>query len=146
MKHLVLDEGILVDQPVCHMLVQKGIFVEAGGEEAAQHGPRPRAWARPVRWPSGFNPCQVFSFAATISPAPIQITSREFQSLSGFLVRCNYYSEYSQLARYRVSIPVGFSSSLQHNTRRTDQTSVGLFQSLSGFLVRCNICTCWISS
>jgi len=30
-----------------HMLVQEGIFVEAGGEEAAQLGPHPRAWARP---------------------------------------------------------------------------------------------------
>jgi len=30
-----------------HMLVQQGMLVEAGGEEAAQLGPRPRAWARP---------------------------------------------------------------------------------------------------
>jgi len=29
-------ERIFVDQPVCNMLVQEGVFIEAGGEEAAQ--------------------------------------------------------------------------------------------------------------
>ena len=38
LQHLVLDQRIFVDQPVRHMLVQEGIIVEAGGEEAAQLG------------------------------------------------------------------------------------------------------------
>lgn len=38
LQHLVLDEGVSVDQLVCHVLVEEGVLVEAGGEEAAELG------------------------------------------------------------------------------------------------------------
>ena len=62
----------------------------------------------------GFNPYRVFWFAAT-APHPIAkgVVAR-FQSLSGFLVRCN-----GDWKSYTSPMPV--------------------FQSLSGFLVRCNV-------
>ena len=87
-----------------------------------------------------------------------------FQSLSGFLVRCNSdVNRAVQGMSDRVSIPIGFSGSLQHRMRwyrpglgyefqslsgfrfvatLKDSPKDGkplVFQSLSGFLVRCNI-------
>jgi len=140
-------------------------------------------------WQTCFNPYRVFKFVATLlGKGATASYSSMFQSLSGFQVRCNVdYSitkEISQICfnPYRVfkfvatscrvagcpsagsvSIPIGFSSSLQHITRAF--TSVGfscfnpyrvfkfvatppsqfhsrqrvLFQSLSGFQVRCNL-------
>ena len=67
----------------------------------------------PVGSPFGFNPCRVFSFAATgicRSPQPL---SSWFQSLSGFLVRCDKVNGLSKEIVYAVSIPVGFSRSLR---------------------------------
>jgi len=85
-----------------------------------------------------------------------------FQSLSGFLVRCNYGSQFEAGMSLIVSIPVGFSRSLQHKEiAATQKAFLGFnpcrvfsfaatlqadsprnppprFQSLSGFLVRCN--------
>ena len=87
-----------------------------------------------------------------------------FQSLSGFQVRCNVLLRvHDSACRDCVSIPIGFSSSLQRKMRNSDQCSgqrfnpyrvfkfaatyesgvlvVGVideFQSLSGFQVRCN--------
>ena len=63
-----------------------------------------------------------------------------FQSLSGFLARCNslvlYFTVMPSLA---VSIPVGFSCSLQHWPVLGSVTLTWpQFQSLSGFLARCN--------
>jgi len=61
-----------------------------------------------------------------------------FQSLSGFQVRCNIDQRLLQAGGLVVSIPIGFSGSLQQDY--TDfQLSPSLeFQSLSGFQVRCN--------
>ena len=91
-----------------------------------------------------------------------------FQSLSGFLVRCNLVSLIGQSSALTlVSIPIGFSGSLQR-LRTSDINGVGrksfnpyrvfwfaatmlsmwigrsylAFQSLSGFLVRCNPLDC----
>ena len=86
-----------------------------------------------------------------------------FQSLSGFQVRCNLMSNGPHLIilqsfnPYRVfkfaatpgcpagvqrdqtvSIPIGFSSSLQPIISAYTSAIVILFQSLSGFQVRCN--------
>ena len=87
-----------------------------------------------------------------------------FQSLSGFQVRCNSDPQSSFVLQdlcfnpYRVfkfvatspicsmisdnlhvSIPIGFSSSLQPSLHRTPRHTESAFQSLSGFQVRCNI-------
>ena len=86
-----------------------------------------------------------------------------FQSLSGFQVRCNArfgalqpgqiwgfnpYRVFKFVATQhvlrsvgvvpRVSIPIGFSSSLQRRERVSRISRPPLFQSLSGFQVRCN--------
>ena len=86
-----------------------------------------------------------------------------FQSLSGFLVRCNslppvpqartlfgfnpyrvfWFAATTQpphktLLDVRVSIPIGFSGSLQRLVRWPEASEWKGFQSLSGFLVRCN--------
>ena len=69
-----------------------------------------------VAYTSCFNPYRVFKFVATsgsgcLSPWPLQ-----FQSLSGFQVRCNGGQANQLHARWcPVSIPIGFSSSLQLN-------------------------------
>ena len=84
-----------------------------------------------------------------------------FQSLSGFQVRCNATTGIRTTTQ-RVSIPIGFSSSLQQNgqllhlgeiqgfnpyrvfkfvatfSAATFPTVISRFQSLSGFQVRCN--------
>ena len=63
----------------------------------------------------------------------------EFQSLSGFQVRCNKEDLVLISREIRpVSIPIGFSSSLQLRILFIDISRNGRFQSLSGFQVRCN--------
>ena len=63
----------------------------------------------------------------------------QFQSLSGFQVRCNMLGYYhAMLALYTVSIPIGFSSSLQPSVKCERRSVEHEFQSLSGFQVRCN--------
>ena len=64
--------------------------------------------------------------------------SSEFQSLSGFQVRCNHAISTQVLAEKMVSIPIGFSSSLQPWRDCFMNSIVEAFQSLSGFQVRCN--------
>jgi len=91
---------------------------------------------------------------------------KRFQSLSGFQVRCNVFPCSGSLESligfnpYRVfkfaatpvarleftpivpvSIPIGFSSSLQHISPARPEGGVEGFQSLSGFQVRCNVKT-----
>ena len=62
-----------------------------------------------------FNPYRVFKFVATFNTIRGFPYGRQFQSLSGFQVRCNLYWLVLVLLDKRVSIPIGFSSSLQHN-------------------------------
>ena len=113
-----------------------------------------------------FNPYRVFKFAATLRECYLHIEEvLQFQSLSGFQVRCNPENT-NALADTRrgfnpyrvfkfaatgkvhmniidlntVSIPIGFSSSLQHWWGLVNPyTNDLLFQSLSGFQVRCNV-------
>ena len=65
-----------------------------------------------------------------------------FQSLSGFLARCDEKVE--QLIRYitSVSIPIGFSGSLRLMFAFTIVVAPAGFQSLSGFLARCDSSAC----
>ena len=87
-----------------------------------------------------FNPYRVFKFVATVNlVAPSSLISK-FQSLSGFQVRCNIFIKQVFPIRCIVSIPIGFSSSLQHHSKSPISNAYCLFQSLSGFQVRCNIC------
>ena len=87
---------------------------------------------------SGFNPYRVFKFVATVALKKVLDIAEAFQSLSGFQVRCNSPGLQYQERRESVSIPIGFSSSLQHNPNHPHQQRPGEFQSLSGFQVRCN--------
>ena len=66
------------------------------------------------------------------------ISFRQFQSLSGFQVRCNGGIRILRVHSRQVSIPIGFSSSLQLNRCGCTQKHRTQFQSLSGFQVRCN--------
>jgi len=61
----------------------------------------------------GFNPYRVFKFVATIGIERLWKKSWKFQSLSGFQVRCNAVLTTSEGVTIMVSIPIGFSSSLQ---------------------------------
>ena len=67
-----------------------------------------------IIWKLRFNPYRVFKFAATyvlkVEPEP---RSEVFQSLSGFQVRCNHRFVPPHTGWRSVSIPIGFSSSLQ---------------------------------
>jgi len=115
-----------------------------------------------MRWHC-FNPYRVFKFVATARVYPVGLDSMPwFQSLSGFQVRCNIERDGMKLCAIYVSIPIGFSSSLQplfgvrlllvhrcFNPYRVFKFvatahpapyhALGdMFQSLSGFQVRCN--------
>ncbi len=60
-----------------------------------------------------FNPYRVFKFVATERLCIVQLRVYRFQSLSGFQVRCNRTRTEHDCSCCRVSIPIGFSSSLQ---------------------------------
>jgi len=62
----------------------------------------------------------------------------QFQSLSGFQVRCNLTQKVPSNIKDLVSIPIGFSSSLQPLAEGEEPVIYKEFQSLSGFQVRCN--------
>ncbi len=85
----------------------------------------------------GFNPYRVFSGAATLFQVSPSGSPSWFQSLSGFLGRCNGRLCTDHRFSELVSIPIGFSRALQL-IHRSRQNVVKLFQSLSGFLGRCN--------
>ena len=73
---------------------------------------------QPARQPlisKRFNPYRVFWFAATGKTSSNTIINSLFQSLSGFLVRCNPEPQRRiPTPSIQVSIPIGFSGSLQH--------------------------------
>ena len=60
-----------------------------------------------------FNPCRVFKCAATSMSGAFLNAFMQFQSLSGFQVRCNLGDVLLMPKSSGVSIPVGFSSALQ---------------------------------
>ena len=118
------------------------------------------------RVPQSFNPYRVFKFVATTGANETVSIARLFQSLSGFQVRCNEKLLNREEIDLSVSIPIGFSSSLQPHLSliyaivvRVVSIPIGFssslqrkfsyllrlmpvrFQSLSGFQVRCNIAT-----
>ena len=96
---------------------------------------------------SSFNPYRVFKFVATAYDVISATIEKSFQSLSGFQVRCNtasgralpgrlcWFQSLSgfqvrcnlpgrfnyTVSRAKVSIPIGFSSSLQHKTVTMNQ-------------------------
>ena len=85
-----------------------------------------------------FNPYRVFKFVATVRKDIIDTNRKLFQSLSGFQVRCNDSGRGVSHCQGLVSIPIGFSSSLQHWNCSRHSPPQNQFQSLSGFQVRCN--------
>jgi len=87
---------------------------------------------------ASFNPYRVFKFVATEVAIKTGSTTIKFQSLSGFQVRCNGASCDIAVTVSEVSIPIGFSSSLQQEGTFTATPASTSFQSLSGFQVRCN--------
>ena len=97
------------------------------------------AGQRSPRHPGSFNPYRVFKFVAThFSKAWMRSTSR-FNPYRVFKFVAT--SRYADLREHRlpVSIPIGFSSSLQHAAHEEVPFASEQFQSLSGFQVRCNI-------
>ena len=66
---------------------------------------------------TGFNPCRVFKSAATDLHEVARGQAAWFQSLSGFQVRCNCFWGLNYDTEVEVSIPVGFSSPLQRQSR-----------------------------
>ena len=69
---------------------------------------------------------------------PVSSPSKPFQSLLGFLMRCDDIAvvEFGDL--YHVSIPAGFSDALRHVEWGLNNGLFPLFQSLLGFLMRCD--------
>jgi len=67
----------------------------------------------------GFNPYRVFKFVATVQLAIELARLAQFQSLSGFQVRCNGMEGEAAKGVQKVSIPIGFSSSLQQCWRQS---------------------------
>ena len=113
---------------------------------------------------TGFNPYRVFKFVATLRSINYAANHNVFQSLSGFQVRCNILAGLNSVGGSKVSIPIGFSSSLQRidmacSSLHLIDVSIPIgfssslqqlpefvlpdlavvFQSLSGFQVRCNV-------
>jgi hypothetical protein len=110
-----------------------------------------------------FNPCRVFSLVATsvrhneqpmadVVSIPVGFSRSlrqyalslslywldKFQSLSGFLARCDLEGDIQNLMIFTVSIPVGFSRSLRLAKLGYILAIEKGFQSLSGFLARCD--------
>ena len=93
---------------------------------------------RPVQNYKSFNPYRVFKFVATGTQLVGKVGIDQFQSLSGFQVRCNgmgaanvlpQYNQFQSLSGFQVRCNI-------HTPNKTSFRS--RFQSLSGFQVRCN--------
>ena len=91
-------------------------------------------------WPlSGFNPYRVFKFAATQQQAKPSGSESEVSIPIGFSSSLQLQTRKARCSFHRtVSIPIGFSSSLQLNDFTISDLMMNWFQSLSGFQVRCN--------
>ncbi len=139
--------------------ISNAVSIPIGFSSSLQLPPTPREARRRKR----FNPYRVFKFVATLYILQIKPNPPSFQSLSGFQVRCNVFQRWlitsprRSFNPYRVfkfvatpwpdgvgggrgmvSIPIGFSSSLQRQRCKSQKKPICLFQSLSGFQVRCN--------
>ena len=66
------------------------------------------------------------------------LTYLEFQSLLGFLMRCDTFRDSGFVALNEVSIPAGFSDALRHDEAEPHGYASDWFQSLLGFLMRCD--------
>ncbi len=87
---------------------------------------------------TGFNPYRVFWFAATSGLCRSSSAGPRFQSLSGFLVRCNQRSGHSERSWIPSFNPYRVFWFAATKSRSISRSSSNWFQSLSGFLVRCN--------
>ena len=85
----------------------------------------------------GFNPYRVFKLAATQYAAFGISPSSCFNPYRVFKLAATLQNIQSQYSSFKVSIPIGFSSSLQLPARSYSLLIVK-FQSLSGFQARCN--------
>ena len=92
-----------------------------------------RAWCS-----SSFNPWRVFWLVATSRLPTPETPIAMFQSMAGFLARCDGSGGQSLLGRRRVSIPGGFSGSLRRYNAVLGYFQSTQFQSLAGFLARCD--------
>ena len=61
-----------------------------------------------------------------------------FQSLLGFLMRCDFQIDLHQILQDKVSIPAGFSDALRLENFTVSSMPIASFQSLLGFLMRCD--------
>jgi len=87
----------------------------------------------------GFNPCRVFWCVATVMVLMCAgVCYLMFQSLSGFLVRCDIRSGFARPSREVFQSLSGFLVRCDIMLREGQPTAAYLFQSLSGFLVRCD--------
>ena len=95
-------------------------------------------WGSGRTWGS-FNPYRVFKFVATSSYMPLWMTvPTSFNPYRVFKFVATHILQGDRAIHIIVSIPIGFSSSLQLLRCAPCQHAVLPFQSLSGFQVRCN--------
>ena len=74
-----------------------------------------------------------------VSPLGKFAMSPVFQSLLGFLMRCDCPQSPERTQPIAVSIPAGFSDALRLFLRIRTLPRSGTFQSLLGFLMRCDV-------
>ena len=73
------------------------------------------------------------------SPRLAASRSSAFQSLLGFLMCCDRRLQTRPRRARRVSIPAGFSDALRHSVITIFASTIAMFQSLLGFLMRCDV-------
>ena len=86
-----------------------------------------------VSIPAGFSDALRLQDISRLSSA-----YKQFQSLLGFLMRCDVGINGASTGEYSVSIPAGFSDALRLLFPSNLLGSSGEFQSLLGFLMRCD--------
>jgi len=90
------------------------------------------------RTQEGFNPYRVFKFVATLWWTSYHPQWQRVSIPIGFSSSLQLETQNGIGWRRRVSIPIGFSSSLQPKANMRMNFFIKMFQSLSGFQVRCN--------
>ncbi len=86
----------------------------------------------------GFNPCRVFKSAATSKEWIRIVGNNQFQSLSGFQVRCNQLEKCYGIPYILSFNPCRVFKSAATICSYRCPLNIDEFQSLSGFQVRCN--------